>query len=96
MRISKWLNRSKWLALVPVVPTAVGCMTYAPQQLSAMSSYELCETELVYRVNLSKDSRQLLRTELERRKEDCSSQRSAIKAAQAEVLYKRTYDTVSP
>jgi hypothetical protein len=73
-----------------------GCVTYGPQQLSAMSSYQLCELDAVQRVNLAPATREQLAAELARRNEDCRAHLPKIQQALAHDLYERTYFNQSP
>jgi hypothetical protein len=74
----------------------VGCLSYSTRQIDVMSTLDLCEQQTFYRVNLSEATREQIRSELQRRKTDCSSEQAAIQARRAEDLYDRTYRTQSP
>jgi uncharacterized membrane protein len=80
--------------LVPIALT--GCMSYAPSQVAAMSTYNICWTQSEQGANLPEESRRLLRTELERRKESCAAHRDAIQAQRDYELYERMYGGQSP
>ena len=61
-----------------------------------MSSYNLCELQSTQRLNLTEESKRALRSELDRRKENCSSHLAGIRARQQEELDLRTYGMQSP
>lgn len=63
-----------------------GCITYTPQELSAMPPLKLCEMQLYSRVNLKDETKRLLQTELSRRNEDC---RKYVPEIEAERAYER-------
>ena len=83
-------------ATAAVCATLPGCVTYSPQTLAAMSSYELCELAAVQRVNLAPPAREHLGAELAGRSEDCRTHLPAIRAQLAADLYERTYQNQSP
>ena len=87
------LGRSALVILLAVVS---GCMTYGPQQVSRMSTYDICETQVGQGWNLDDESKRALQTELDRRKESCAPHRTAIRAQRDEELYDRMYRNQSP
>jgi hypothetical protein len=54
-----------------LVLLSTGCLTYSPQQLSAMPAMQLCEMQLYSRVNLNNETKGRLQDELKKRNEDC-------------------------
>ena len=72
------------------------CTIQGPQQVSALSTYDICETQVNQSWNLSDEARRALQGELDRRKENCGPHRSAIRAARDEELYDRMYRNQSP
>jgi len=78
------------------VTASAGCMTYSPQQVAALSTYEICETEVNQRPNLAEDTRRLLQAELARRKESCAPHVPAIEAARERDFYDQVYGNQSP
>lgn len=87
----------KWGCAAWVIPLGLsGCLTYGPSQLGAMSTYDICETQAIQAANMTEESRRLVRSELERRKESCAPHQAAIRAQLAEDLYDRTYRNQSP
>lgn len=73
-----------------------GCISYTPQELSAMSAYRLCELETVYRMNLTDEAKDRLRNELKQRKEDCSAHLPAIQAQREWDFERAVYGNQSP
>jgi hypothetical protein len=72
------------------------CASYTPQQMGAMSDYQLCRLDTVYRASLSQESAGRLRAELERRREDCTKHQSAIRAQLDYELDEAMYGGQSP
>jgi hypothetical protein len=66
----RWRTALGWLALL-AAGAASGCVSYAPQHISAMSPLELCEFQMDQRVNLSAGTNRALQAELERRNVEC-------------------------
>ena len=87
--------RTACSALLVAVATT-GCLSYAPAQVSAMSSLEICDLQLNQSPNMTDETQRLLRSELERRKETCAQHRAAIQARRDEELYDLTYGNQSP
>ena len=79
-----------------VTCSLAGCAGYAPGQVSAMSTYEICAMQVEQSWNLREESRRLLAAELERRKEACGPHQRAIQAQRDEALYDRMYRNQSP
>ena len=71
-------------------------MTYGPQRVSGMSTYDICETQVGQGWNLNDESKRALQGELDRRKESCGPHRTAIQAQRNEELYDRMYRNQSP
>ena len=84
------------IGAVAVCALAAGCAAYAPQQISAMSTYEICEAQVGQSWNLGEESRRLLAAELARRKDSCGPHQRAIQAQRDEELYDRMYRIQSP
>lgn len=82
-------------ALLPLVLTAA-CVSYTPQEMTAMSGMRLCELETVYRTSLSAEARQRVRAEIARRNEDCGKHAAAIKAQLDQDLHDAMYHHTSP
>ena len=81
-------------ALAFLAAALAGCMGYAPRDIAALPTAELCWLEATQRVNLSEESRRLLASELAARKERCDA--AAIAQRQRDELYERTYLNQSP
>jgi len=64
-------NGAALLAALAFTVFLGGCITYTPQELSAMPGLQLCEMQLYSRVNLKDETKRLVQNELSRRKEDC-------------------------
>ena len=73
-----------------------GCLTYGPQELSAMSTLDLCERQIAYRAHLPEASSRAVQGEVQRRDLDCGNQAEAIQARRADDLYDRMYRNQSP
>jgi len=83
-------------AILSLAVTVSGCQTYAPSQVSAMSTYDICELQALQTPNLTEESRRLVRSELERRKDTCAPHQAAIKVQRDKDLYDQTYGNQSP
>ena len=79
-----------------LVAAISGCITYAPQEARALSTYSICETEVNQGPNLAEDTRRLLQAELARRKESCGPHAPAINAARQREFYDQVYGNQSP
>ena len=86
------LIRYSWMLL----PALAGCVSYGPENVAALPTYDICELQVNQAINLTDTSQRLLQTELARRKESCAPHLSAIKRARDEELYDRTYRNQSP
>lgn len=84
------------LMAVLAVPVAAACISYSPQEVTAMSDYRLCELEIVYRSGLSGEAGRRLRAELQRRNESCKDHIPAIRAQLKADLEQATYGNQSP
>ena len=73
-----------------------GCLSYSGAQLSAMSTYDICELQSEQWRNLNEESRRAARSELERRKADCATYASAIQARRQFNLHEQMYNNQSP
>lgn len=73
-------RRLSLLAALALAAAATGCVSYAPREVGAMSAYELCESHLYSRMNLTGETRARVSDELARRKEDCRQQVPLIEA----------------
>lgn len=73
-----------------------GCVTYGSSDVSRMSAYEICALQVNQGLNLTDSSRQLMQTELAKRKEDCAPYMRRIQAERDELLYELTYRNQSP
>ena len=84
-----------------VAPGLVGlslgaCVSYGPAEVSRMSTYKICSTQINQGSGIAESSRRLLQSELERRKEGCASHRAAIQRARDDTLYDYMYGQQSP
>lgn len=73
-----------------------GCLSYSPQQYSAMTAYDLCELEHYQRINLSAAAKAALADELKRRNESCRGVLPQIAQDHADDDYDRMYNRQSP
>jgi hypothetical protein len=73
-----------------------GCMTYSPQNISAMSAVDLCELREVQAYNLSQQSRSSIDDEVRRRNDDCRNHAAEVAKRRADFLYQETYGKLSP
>ena len=83
------------IASLPVL-TLTGCLTYGSSEVSAMSTYTICELQAEQAPNLTPESKQLLASEVARRKESCATHAPAIAARRADNYYRWTYGNESP
>ena len=79
-----------------IVSTLTGCTSLGPAQVSAMSTYDICEMQVNQGVNMTDESRRLLSSELVRRKESCAPHRAEIQRVRNEDLLDKTYNNWSP
>jgi hypothetical protein len=89
------MSRMSFAALA-LSPLLAGCLSYGLNQVSAMSSYDLCALQAEQRMNLTSESQRLVQSEIDRRKENCARYAGAIQTQRSEDLYDRTYRTQSP
>jgi hypothetical protein len=73
-----------------------GCMAYSPQNISAMSTVDLCELREVQGPNLAESARRAIRDEVRRRNDDCSNHAAAVAKRRRDFLYEETYGKQSP
>ena len=82
---------------VCALPAALsGCISYAPADASAMTTYRICEIQANQRPNLTAESQRLLQSELARRKESCAAYTAPINAARDAEFYDQVYRNQSP
>jgi hypothetical protein len=82
------------LAAAASVATAallVGCVTYSPAQLSAMSTVDICETEYMQGRNLSQEARQAIQSELQRRNDNCRNHAVEVAQRHDAFMYREMY-----
>jgi hypothetical protein len=79
-----------WASLF-VVLLFGGCITYSPQELSAMPDISLCELQLYSLVNLEEGTKRGLQDELSRRKADCRAYVTQLEAERAEKRARAMY-----
>ena len=82
------------LGLMLIVCGASGCVSYAPARVAAMSTYRICEAQVGQ--NLTEETRGLMRSELERRKETCAPHLAAIQAQREDDFNEQVYGKASP
>ena len=68
-----------------------GCVSYSPAQLSAMSTVDMCEMEYMQGRNLSAETKQAIRSELQRRNDTCGNHATEVAQRYAEFMYRETY-----
>jgi hypothetical protein len=73
-----------------------GCITYSPQELTAMSSVRLCEMQLYSRVNLNNDTKARLQDELRKRNEDCRQYVAQLEKQRADDRETAMYNLTGP
>ena len=73
-----------------------GCLSYSPQQISSMSSDDLCDLQRYQQMNLTAAGKASLEAELQRRKESCSGLVAQIDKDHADDEYDRMYNRQSP
>ena len=93
MRTTNFL-RCIALGLIGLVLGA--CVSYGPAEVSRMSTYEICSSQINQGSGIAESSRGLLQSELERRKENCASHRAAIQRERDDKLHYYTYGQQSP
>ncbi len=76
--------------------TLGGCLTYTPQELSALPGDRLCEMQLYSRVNLSDRSKVLLQDELAKRNEDCRKYVAQLERERAQERERAMYELSGP
>ena len=77
-------NMAPFLALLSVVLLLGGCITYAPQELSAMPDMKLCELQMYSLVNLEEGTKHRLHDELTKRNTDCRPYIAQLDAERAD------------
>jgi hypothetical protein len=90
------LRLARTLGALAFAGPITGCISYSPAQVSAMSSYDLCEAQLYSRINLSAETREQVSNEIRKRNEDCSRQVPAIEANRADQAYDAMYGRSGP
>jgi hypothetical protein len=73
-----------------------GCVSYSSTEVASMSTYEMCALQVNQWPTLTDSSRQLLQSELGRRKDDCAPHMRRIQAERDELMYELTYRNQSP
>jgi len=68
-----------------------GCVSYSPARLSAMSTVDMCEMEYMQGPNLSPETKQAIRSELQRRNDSCRNHTAEVAQRYAEFMYRETY-----
>ena len=68
-----------------------GCVNYTPSQLSAMSTFDICETEYMQRPNLSPEAKQAIQSELQRRNDNCGKHAVEVAHRYDEFMYREMY-----
>ncbi len=73
-----------------------GCLTYTPQELSALPGDRLCEMQLYSRINLSEQSKALLQDELAKRSENCQKYVAQLEREREQERERRMYELNGP
>ena len=73
-----------------------GCMTYSPQNISAMSTVDLCDLREVQGPNLTQESRRAIQDEVRRRNDDCSKHVAEVAKRRADFMDQEMYGKLSP
>ena len=68
-----------------------GCVSYSPQQLSGMSTVDLCELGQMQGPNLSPETKSAMQSELSRRGESCSKYSAVLAQRYADFMHRETY-----
>ena len=84
------------LVAVGAAAALSGCLSYSPQQFSAMSSYDLCDLQHYQRMNFTAAGRAALDAELKRRNESCRGLIAQIERDHADDEYDRMNNRQSP
>lgn len=90
------MNNFRFAAALLLPLAFPACVSHSPSRVSSMSTYEVCELQAMQGANMTEESRRLVRSELERRKQTCAPHQAAIRMQRDEELYDRTYRTQSP
>ena len=75
-----------------------GCAVYSPKpnELSAMSTADVCYEEYMQRPNLSAAGRQAIQSELAKRKDNCGNHVAEVKQLFADFMHRETYLKLDP
>lgn len=73
-----------------------GCAIYNPQNVSAMSTVDLCELRDVQGRNLTQQSRRAIDEEIGRRKDNCGNHVAEVSQRREAFMYQEMYGKQSP
>lgn len=72
------------------------CASYTPRELAALSNAEVCYIEYIQGGNLSAAGKQAIRSEMQRRNDDCSKHRAEVAQLYSDFMFEETYGKQSP
>ena len=84
-------------AMVVAAAALLGaCASYAPRNLSGMSSADICYVEYMQGPNLSAEGRQAIQSEMQRRNDNCRNHSAEVARLFADFMYRETYGRQDP
>ena len=82
------------LSATTALATAIfiaGCVTYTPSELASLSAADLCEVQSRQGRNLSRETRQGIDSELQRRNDNCRNHAAEVARRFDDFAYRETY-----
>ena len=72
------------------------CASYAPRDLAAMPTADICYLEYMQRPNLSAEGRQAIQSELQRRNDNCRNHAAEVAQRFEAFMWHETYGKQHP